>query len=302
MAATRITGEIRGIVLDQTPPAHPAAGQRLRLEIVEQGSTSARATTTDPRGRFAFSGLPLGGLRVFLVQVQYGGVPYTVRAVLTSAFPVRDVRLSVFEPSENRLAVRGAVAFAVVEPLQRGLRVSVIQRLQNETDRAVVVTDEDPLVFPLPLVSPLPLGPEPVQFVDGWHNPQVAHGTITDAIPVLPGAMEVAYAVEFEPRTRTATLRWLLPYGATNVELLVDQSFRASGIGMQALGVVTEGGRRYARWSGGPIRPGASMSVRLDGLPVSEDRWPEIVAGTLALVLACGLAAALRRRPAPASL
>ncbi len=42
------------------------------------------------------------------------------------------------------------------------------------------------------------------------------------------------------------------------------------------------------------------MSVRLDGLPVSVDRWPEIAAGGLALVLACGLAVALRRGPAQA--
>jgi len=302
MAATRVTGEIRGVVLDQTPPAHPVAGQRVRLEIVERGSTSTRDTAADPQGRFTFPDLPLGGLRVFLVQVQYGGVPYTARTELTPAVPLRDVQLSVFEPTEDRSAVHGTVAFAVVERLQDGLRVSVIQRLQNPTNRAVVVTDEDPLVFPLPVVSPLPRGAEPVQFVGGWRDPQMAHGTITDAIPVLPGAMEVAYAFGFEPRTRTATLRWLLPYGATDVELLVaaDQRIGVSGVDMHALGSVTESGRRYARWSGGPVRPGQAISVSLDGLPVFEDRWPEIVAGMLALALAGGLAAALHRRPVPA--
>jgi hypothetical protein len=302
MAATSTTGEIRGIVVDQTSPAHPVAGQRVRLELGEHGSASPRDTTADPRGRFTFPRLPLGGVRVFLVQVRYGGVPYTARAVLTPAVPVRDVQLSVFEPTEDRFAVHGTVAFAVVEPLQPGFRVSVIQRLENATERAVVVTDEDPLVFPLLLVSPLPLGPEPVEFVGGWRDPQVAHGTITDAIPVLPGTMEVAYAFRFEPRTRTATLQWLFPYGATDVELLVDQGIRVSGIGMHAVGIATERGRRYARWSGGPVRSGAAVSVRLDGLLVSEDRWPEIVAGMLALALAYGLAAALRRRPAPACL
>ncbi|HLW61146.1 MAG TPA: hypothetical protein VKV57_14670 [bacterium] len=299
-AATSATGEIRGVVLDDTPPVHPVAGQRVNLEIVERGSTSTRGTTTDPKGRFAFSSLPLGGIRVFLVQVQYGGVSYTARAALTPAVPARDVQLSVFESTEDRTALHGTIAFAVVEPLQRGLRVSVIQRLQNATDRAIVATDADPLVFPLPQVSPLPLGPEPVEFVGGWRDPQVARGTITDATPVLPGTMEVAYTFRFEPRTRTATLRWLLPYGATDVELLVDHSIRASGIGVRANGSITERGRPYIRLSGGPVRAGTAVSVRLDGLLVSRDLWPEIVAGMLALTLAYGLAAALRRRP-PAS-
>jgi hypothetical protein len=301
VAATSVTGEIRGTVLDRTPPVHPVAGQRVRLEIVERGSTSTRGTMTDPKGHFTFPGLPIGGLRVFLVQVQYGGVPYTARAVLTPAVHVRDVQLPVFEPTEDRTAVHGIVAFAVVEPLQRGLRVSVIQRLQNSTERAIVVTDADPLVFPLPLVSPLPLGPEPVEFVGGWRDPRVARGTITDATPVLPGTMEVAYTFRFEPRTRTATLLWLLPYGAADVELLVDQSIRASGIGVRAIGTIIERGRPYIRLSGGPVHAGTAVSVRLDGLLVSRDLWPEIVVGMLALTLACGLAAALRRRPTPPS-
>jgi len=49
------------------------------------------------------------------------------------------------------------------------------------------------------------------------------------------------------------------------------------------------------------VRPGGTVSARLDGVPVlSEDHWAEIAAGILALVLACGLAAGLWRRSAPA--
>ena len=298
-ATASATGQIHGTVVEHTAPAHPVARQRVSLQIVERGSESTRDTTTDSQGRFTFPGLPLGGVRVFLVQVQYGGVPYTSRIELTAAAPVREVPVIVFESTEDRTAVHGTVAFGVVELLQRGVRISVIQRLQNETDRAVVVTDADPLAFPLPEVSPQPLGNEPVEFVGGWRDPQVAHGTITDAIPVLPGAMEVAYDVGFAPRTASATLRWMFPYGATDVELLVaaDQGIGVSGNDLHAVGVVSERGRHYARWAGGPVGPGAAVSIRLSGLPVFEDRWPEFAAGVLAVVLVCGLVVALRRQP-----
>lgn len=296
-AASGMTGEIRGRVVNQTAPAHPVAGQRVRLEIVEPGTTSTRFTTTDPQGRFEFSGLPVGGTRVFTVQAQYGGVPYTVRAALTSAAPERDVSLFVFTATSSRAAVRGTVAFAVLELLHHAVRMSVIQRLDNATDRAVAVTDADPLVFPLPQVSPAPGGGEPVQFVDGWRDPHVRNGAITDTLPVLPGTTQVAYAVGVEPRSRTGTLRWEFPYGATDVELLADPSTQISATALRANGVVTERGRYYARWSGGPVAAGGAVSARVDGLPVFVDRWPEIAAGGLALALACGLAVALRRGP-----
>ena len=84
------------------------------------------------------------------------------------------------------------------------------------------------------------------------------------------------------------------------MEVLVAQGIRVSAMGAHAVGNITERGRRYARWSGGPVRPGGVL-VRLDGSLVSGDRWPEIVAGMLGLALAYGwsqrCAAAFRRHP-----
>jgi hypothetical protein len=137
-----------------------------------------------------------------------------------------------------------------------------------------------------------------VQFVGGWRDPRFRDNAIADAIPVLPGTTEVAYAFEVEPRAQTATLRWVFPYGASTVELLADPTIRVSGAALRADNVVTERGRQYARWSAGPVAPEEALVVRLNGLPVSADRWPEIASGVLAFALACGLIAAARRRPA----
>ncbi|HXX39696.1 MAG TPA: carboxypeptidase-like regulatory domain-containing protein [bacterium] len=298
-AEAGMIGEIGGSVVDHTPPAHPVAAQPVRLQIVEPTINSTRATTTDAQGRFAFTGLPVGGPRVFLIQVEYGGVPYTARVVLSAAAPVRDVPMSVFVATPDRTAVHGTVVFAVFELFHDALRVSVVEEFDNVTDQAVAVTDEDPLVFPLPRISPPPRAAAPVEFVGGWRDPRVEDNRITDTIPILPGITRVAYVFGVETRAPTATLRWEFPYGATDVELLADPSLRVSGPDLRADGIVTERGRRYARWSGDAVPSGGSVSVRIEGLPVLGDRWPEIAAGGLALVLACGLVVALRRGPAP---
>jgi len=281
--------------VDQTPPAHPVAEHPVRLEIIEPAVNSTRSTTTDPDGRFVFSGLPVGGTRIFLVDVEYGGVPYTTRVSLSGAAPVREVPVSVFVATTDRSAVHGTVAFAVFELVHGALRVSVVQQLENETDQAVAVTSADPLVFPLPVVSPTPRAAAPVQFVGGWRDPRVKDNTITDTMPVLPGVTQVAYAFGIAARAPAATLRWDLPYGAADVELLSDPSLRISGPNLHANGIVTERGHRYARWSGGTVPANGSVSVRVEGLPAAVDRWPGIAAGGLALVLVGGLVVALCR-------
>jgi hypothetical protein len=187
-----------------------------------------------------------------------------------------------------------------IEPADGSLRVSVVQRVVTEPDHVVLGTDQDRLVFPLPEVAPRPRRSEPVDFVSGWRSPQVVNGVITDAVPPLFTGAEVAYAFAFEPRGAATTLRWVLPYGATDVQLLVPAGgIRASGTGLRDGGVVTERGERYLRWSAGPLRPGDVFSVRLQGLGVSEGRWPEAAAAVLAAALACGLVLALCHRPAP---
>jgi len=282
--------------MDRTPPARPLAGHPVRLAIVERGSTSERQLTTDAAGRFAFGGLPVGGVRVFLVRTQYGGVPYEARAALTAEAPSAAVDLSVYEPTRDRAAIRGTLALAVVETSRGALRISVIQRFENPTDRAVVVTDRDPLVFPLPRDAAA------IEFVGGWRDPRVANGAITDAIPVLPGAMEVGYAFGLEAAAPKRTLSWTFPYGATDVEILVaDPAVRVRGSSLRAAGTITEAKRSFARWSGGPVPPGGQLAVTLDGLRPAGDRWPAIAAGVLAALLAVGLAVALRRRPAAAA-
>jgi len=291
-AVSADAGQVMGRIMDQTPPARPLAGQSVTLAIVERGSTSERQTTTDAAGRFAFGGLAPGGVRVFLVRTQYGGVPYEARAALTPEAPVAAVDLSVYEPTQDRAVIRGTLALAVVETSRGAVRISVIQRLENPTDRAVVATDRDPLVFPLPRDA------EAVEFVGGWRDPHVTNGAITDAIPVLPGAMAVGYAFGLDAAAARRALSWTFPYGATDVEVLVaDPAVRARGPSLRAAGTVTEAKRSFARWSGGPVPPGGQLAVTLDGLPPVDNRWPGTAAGVLAVLLAAGLAVALRRRP-----
>ncbi len=285
-------GRIAGVVVDRTRPVHPVARQPVMLEIVERGSTAQRRTVTDAAGRFAFTGLAVGGIRVFVVRVRYGGVPYESRVALTASAPARAILISVYEPTRDRAVIHGAALFAVVETARGALRVSVVERLENATDRTVAVTPADPLVFPIPS------GAEAVEYIGGWRDPRIADGAIADAIPVLPGATQVAYAFGVTVRAPALGITWALPYGAADVEILVtDPRVRVATAGFHRAADVSAAGRRLARWSGGPVLPGADLTVSLEGVPVSRDVWPGAAAALLGILLTCGLTLALARRP-----
>jgi hypothetical protein len=285
-------GQIVGRVIDRTAPVHALAGIQVRLSIIERGITAERrAATTDALGRFAFTGLPVGGIRVFVVSIEHGGVTYqSSRIVLTPQTPVRSVALTAYESAPNRSALRVGLVFGVVEIARGGVRVSVIQQWLNPTDRTAVTTAQDPLAVSLPPAA------EGVTPLSGWRDPHVSGGRIEDAVPVLPGSFQVAFAYGLAAGRSALVIPWNLPEGAQDVEILVArQGERIAAEGLREIATVTEAGREYARWSGGPVPRGGGVSVRLDGIPSDQDVWPGVVAAALAAVLTGGLVLALRR-------
>lgn len=193
--------------------------------------------------------------------------------------------------------VSGTVALLVIEPLGGAVRLNVIQRLAlrpGDTGRSGPLR----LTFSLPDVTPRPGDAPVVEFIGGWRQPKVTHGVIIDI--TLPGgdSAELAYATVIRPRGGTAALRWTLPYGATDVEVLLpERGLRAALPGLRDRGVVIERGRHYHRWSAGPLSPGDTVSIRLDGRAPSDAPWPAVITVLLAAALAGGLIRALRPRP-----
>jgi hypothetical protein len=261
------------------------------LAIIERAATSERRATSDTEGKFAFAGLPVGGIRVFVLATEHRGVQYeSDRIQLPLDAPTRSVDLVVYERARDRAAIHATVAFAVVDVARGGIHVSAIQRFENPTDKTAVPTGADPLVFPLPS------GAQAVTFLAGWRDPRVGDGAITDAIPLLPGALQEAYAFGVEARRRDLSFPWRLPYGASDVEILVeDAGIRVRAEGLHLAGTVSGPRGRYVRWSGGPVPPGGQVEVRLAGLPAARPVLPTAIVAALAIVLGSGLLWALRR-------
>ena len=229
----------------------------------------------------------VGVLRI--VAVAAAIVPAAAAGVVPPAWGAA----SIAQPS----AVSGTVALMVIEPVGGAVRLNVIQRLALRPDDAGR-SGPQRLTFPLPDVTPRARNSLAVEFVGGWRQPEVAHGVIIDIAPSGDDPAEVAYATVIRPRGGTAALRWTLPYGATDVEVLLpERGLRAALPGLRDRGVVIERGRHYHRWSAGPLSPGDTVSVRLDGRAPSDAPWPAVIAVLLAAALAGGLVRALRPGP-----
>lgn len=198
-------------------------------------------------------------------------------------------------PVTHPAPVSVTVALLVAEPDGAAIRLNIVQQVELRLGHAPAGNDPVRLAFPIPSIAPSAGDTPPVEFVGGWRHPEVSRGVITDIGRPTAERTDLAYAVVLRPSADVATLRWTLPYGATDVEMLfAERGLRAQLPGMHDRGTVTEHGRRYRRWSAGSVAPGDSVSIRLDGRTTSDAPWPAAAAAAMAAVLAGGLIAALR--------
>jgi len=265
----------------------------VRLTIVERGSSSEARTATDSTGRFSFTGLPLGGIRAFLVETEYAGVRYgSDRIVLRPDLPRQEAPLIVYESTSSRASLQDTVGFAVVEIAPGAVRVSIVEQFENTGGRTVVSTPADPMVFLIPREA------RNVIFLEGWHAPSEEDGRITDTVIMPPGITRLSYSYRIDTVRDRLRLPWQFPYGVGDAEVLVeDEGSQVTADGLRAAAPISEGGRRYQRWSGGQIPAGGVVAILLTRLPRARDPWPGAIAAALALALAGGLGAAIRRPP-----
>ncbi|MGH2348820.1 MAG: hypothetical protein ACRDFT_05055 [bacterium] len=194
------------------------------------------------------------------------------------------------------LAVRGGVSSAPA-PLELGLILLAIdaQRDHLRISEGLRVSNPGPPVTREVSLT-LPPAAVYVTFHRGLPAARVTDAGVTDSIRFPTGVTEIAYSYAL-PAGRDAVLTRVFPFRAHRIEVVV----RGAGVALTvrdgtALPLLQLGSERLARWELRDVPAGVPVIIGLRGLPVTRNWIPVAVAGALALVLAAGIAVAVRRR------
>lgn len=144
----------------------------------------------------------------------------------------------------------------------------------------------------------LPPASQYVTFHRGLVRPSETDDGFQDRIRLRPGLTELAYSYAV-PSNRRATLIRSFPLPVQRMEIVA----RGRGISLragrgQALAPLAVGAEHLPRWEVRAVGAGESITVVVDGLPVSRPWLPYAAAAILAGALAVSLCVRLARAPA----
>ncbi len=301
IAAPASQGTISGTVQNLTGgTASPVAGQTVTLTTYVNNAEVAEATTTtDARGRFAFT-VPADPARTYVANVKYKGGDYdSLPVTFTAEERTREVTLRVYEPTTDLSTIRVNVHHVIVEPGEGLVRVTELMVFANPTDRTYIGATVRQDGKRETLRFRLPDGAADVSYLEGLMECCVftAPGGFVDTMDVKPGTREIGFSYTVPSRGGRATVVRTLDFPTDVVEVFGGPAARLTAAGpLTAQAPVTTEQGTYSRFSAKTLARGTRISLSLSGLPATRNTSRRLLVAAFAGITAAALVYPFIRR------
>jgi hypothetical protein len=290
--AITITGRILHGGLDHRPVTRQWA---VIHELRPEGGGAVDSTRTDRGGRYRLRLARVDTGALYLVGTTYQDVGYFSPPLRVEPWGRTEAApLVVYDTSSAGPALQLERRLLMLfRSRGRGRPVREVIAISNPGDHARIASDSLHPVWTLLLPSG----------VTGW---EVREGDISPETMWLVGDTIKIFAPIWPGPPRQASYEYALAGSSVRIPvdqwtgglgiLVEDTTAVVSGAPFDTLGVQQLEGRRFAAYRTGPLRAGSRLSVKLSSDLLDVERLLPFVVGVTALVLACGLWVALRRK------
>ena len=290
---------VQGQVVNGTLGAEAPVGLEVTFHLgLESGGEETRTAVTDSQGHFQFEAVPRDESLLYALTTEYQGAAY--RVFLPSPPEPGLVELQVFESTSQADLLRqdsGLVIVVDVDAAQRTVAIFEVVQVSNPGDRTVVpdltqASQMDILRFALPPgAKELDVQAE----LTGGSIVQVEAGFgLTTPVPPGEHSLVYTYLVPYEGETLDLTRSF--PFGVESFHILVPQDMaELEAPSFEPFTPVTVSDVTYQQLSAADLPPGASLTVRLRGLPQPSllQRWKEALTDGLYLKVGVPVVVAL---------
>ncbi|WP_322797791.1 c-type cytochrome [Thermoflexus sp.] len=280
------TSSISGRVLNGTTEA-PASGVTVTLYVmVEASPLFSQTVSTQADGIFRFETVPVYPEAAYLPVAEWQEVAYPAPHPLTlTASQEVTVTLTVFDRAADPGGIHIDQAHWILQPLADRLFVTEVWVYSNRGTTTYGGAGSPSMIFFLPPAA------SNLQISEGELGVRYRHegDRLIDTAPIPPGTgYQTAFAYELPlAQAWTLSLRSVYPVDRWNL-LIAGGVLRASGPGLQDLGMRTLGNTTYHLYEVDPPAPGETRTIMLQ--PHAQiPRW--LV--PLLLALGAGLAVGL---------
>jgi hypothetical protein len=297
-------GRIEGTIVNGTAGAAAPAGLPVTLHVFrDRTRIGEEVVQTDQNGRFVVESLDVGANYVYFPVAEYGGASYfPERPVNLDDAPSKSVEVRVFEPTDSDEAIRfDRSNLLIMGVSDTSLTIMEMGAVVNQSDRTYVAQPGDGAGTTLRFT--LPRGAAQVAPQAGFSASGITAmpDGFASSDPVLPGRHEIAFSYRLPVQGSTIDIAKRQQYPTRVFNLYAPESgLTVVTPSLTYQGGTELGGQRFQLYSAQNLTEGATVTIRLAGLPWAFRPTPlQIGLGVVGLGAAIIVAALLfqLRRP-----
>ena len=294
LAAEAGSGVINGQLVNGTQGGASVADQTITLTTYLNDAETGTATAkSGADGKFVFTGLATGPGYAYEPKVTYQEADYTGERLSFSANETaKALIMKVYDSTGSDSAVKISIAHTIVTPVEGGLEVVEFLVFTNDSDRSYIgFGDVTTTGTRRTLRLPLPDKVSDLQYGGDLMSCCVLQDPtgFFDTMAVLPGEKTIVYSYSIKNGSASYAFARKVDYPTANYNVLVKgENTDVSAQGLTASGPVDLQGTVYNSLAGDNLARGATLDVRLTGLPKSGSQQAVIWVLVAVVVLGAG--------------
>lgn len=304
-AAVQLRGQVRNGSHDSLAVANIEV-KLLAFKGHSDQMAFTRATVANTRGEFLFKDLPLDSRTIFYASADYDGISYYSTPIHAHEFSNNESERPVFiyEKTTATSALDIPMYHIFFEAEGKLGYVREVMVVQNNGNKAIVISAADSGMAPAVVRIGLPLGAEQVQLVSGMDpaTTQLVNRALLIRDTILPGTHQYSFVYQIPVRGNQFDLSRSMYVQVSVLSLFTPQNIGTiASQQLHSSGPFTIRNVVYNRYASEPIEAGTSLEIRIAGTGSGRNFTPFVIVG-IALVVFIGVLVAVSKkslRPIP---
>ncbi len=289
-------GTIEGRVLNGTDESILYAGQEVLLMVFSKGvRTQQRKATTDGKGNFRFTGLPVNPKLLYIITANYNNVLYVSERIKLVDSRKANYILTVYETTDSDKDIAIESHHLIVELEPGGYRIVEMLTLNNKGNRTVVSSERSDEQRAFPLFFPLPRGYRDLKIMERIPSNRIEEKPDGFYVQkhLLPGQSQMNYTyqlpelplpLKWSKKVKYPTKNLSVFYGGFNADISSNK--------LKNMGVMKFGDRDYLFLKGEKLPANSSFSIFLRS-SIGGTAWVAQNQALLTVIFIAGLCVVL---------
>ena len=266
-----VTGKITGRVINKTNGERVVPNVKITLKkFTKEGDGREITTTSNYRGQFKFTNLPVLPSNTYQLETVYQGGEYYGKTInFKGQGGIKKDDIIVYDSTDKEDNIKVNFKHIIINPDNDGLQISEVINLNNTGNKSYIGWKKLASGKNETLRFSLPEGVKKINITKGLMECCIEQSgeIVSDTMAVLPGTKEISFSYKLNYDSTDYNISKKLTYDIDSLMLIIPEKISVKNEYLKPVRKIERNGVKYQLFSGKNIKKSSILNLKFSNLP-----------------------------------